>query len=172
MIAVTDTSPLNYLIRLGVPGILSEIYGRVLIPAAVLGELKHPGAPEDVRNWASRPPAWLQEVHVRDVDSTLSPTLGLGEREAISLAAEIRADILILDDFKARIAARDRGLQVAGTIAVLREASMRARLPFSFSEAVEQICQLGFRITPKTVKDALAEYEALRKDRESAGDAP
>jgi len=170
MIAVTDTSPLNYLIRLGVPGILSEIYGGVLVPAAVLAELKHAGAPADVRNWASRPPAWLQEVRVRDMDPTLSSALGLGEREAISLAAEIRADILILDDFKARIAAKDRGLQVAGTVAVLREASLRGRL--LFSEAIEQICQLGFRITPKTVNDALAEYEALRKDRESAGDAP
>ena len=38
-IAVADTSPLNYLIRLGHPEILSELYSQVLVPAAVLQEL-------------------------------------------------------------------------------------------------------------------------------------
>jgi predicted nucleic acid-binding protein len=35
MIVVADTSPLNYLIRLGRPDVLREIYGRVLVPHAV-----------------------------------------------------------------------------------------------------------------------------------------
>jgi predicted nucleic acid-binding protein len=40
MIVVADTSPLNYLIRLGHPEVLREIYGRVLVPHAVLENLQ------------------------------------------------------------------------------------------------------------------------------------
>jgi len=161
LVAVTDTSPLNYLILLGKVGVFQRIYGRVLVPPAVMAELKHPGASEEVRTWAGSPPAWLEVVRVRAVDSTLSLTLGVGEREAISLAAEIRADILILDDFQARIAARNRNLQIAGTLAVLREASLRGYL--SFTESVDRICEFGFRVSRKTLADALAEYEAMKR---------
>jgi predicted nucleic acid-binding protein len=42
MIVVADTSPLNYLIRLDHADVLPEIYGRVLVPQAVLDELQHP----------------------------------------------------------------------------------------------------------------------------------
>jgi predicted nucleic acid-binding protein len=41
MIVVADTSPLNYLIRLGHPNVLHKIYGRVLVPHAVLIEMQH-----------------------------------------------------------------------------------------------------------------------------------
>lgn len=163
MIAVTDTSPLNYLIRLGVPGILGQIYGGILVPPAVLRELKHPAAPKEVRSWALSPPPWLQVLRVQDMDSTLNRTLGIGEREAISLAVQVGADVLILDDFKARVAAMKRGIRVAGTIAVLREASLRNQL--RFSDAIETIREFGFRITAKTVNDALVEYEELRRNK-------
>jgi predicted nucleic acid-binding protein len=60
VIVIADTSPLNYLIRLGHSDLLREIYGRVLIPPAVLTEMKHPEAPLEVRVWALQPPAWLE----------------------------------------------------------------------------------------------------------------
>jgi predicted nucleic acid-binding protein len=60
MIVVADTSPLNYLIRLGHPDVLREIYGRVLVPRAVLIEMQHPEAPPEVRAWASAPPHGLR----------------------------------------------------------------------------------------------------------------
>ncbi|MFZ3340040.1 MAG: hypothetical protein WA609_13775 [Terriglobales bacterium] len=44
MIVVADTSPLNYLIRLGRPDVLQEIYGRVVVPRVVLIEMQHPEA--------------------------------------------------------------------------------------------------------------------------------
>jgi len=65
MIVVADTSPLNYLIRLGRPDVLREIYGRVLVPHAVLMEMQHPEAPAEVRAWASAAPAWLEAMQVR-----------------------------------------------------------------------------------------------------------
>ncbi len=49
MIVVADTTPLNYLIKLGYPDVLRELYGRVLVPSAVLTEMQHPEAPHEVR---------------------------------------------------------------------------------------------------------------------------
>lgn len=161
MIVVADTSPLNYLILLGKVGVLQQMYGRILVPPAVRAELKHSGAPEEVRIWANSPPAWLEEVRVRAIDSTLGLALGAGEREAISLAAEVHADILILDDFQARTAAQNRNLPVAGTLAVLREASLRGYL--SFDESVDRICEFGFRVSRKTLADALEQYGGMKR---------
>jgi predicted nucleic acid-binding protein len=49
MIVIADTSPLNYLIRLGHSDLLQVIYGRVLVPPAVLMEMKHRESPHEVR---------------------------------------------------------------------------------------------------------------------------
>jgi predicted nucleic acid-binding protein len=62
MIVIADTSPLNYLIRLGQSDLLRNIYGRVLVPRAVLTELKHPEAPAEVRAWASAPLRGLRRL--------------------------------------------------------------------------------------------------------------
>jgi predicted nucleic acid-binding protein len=78
MIVVADTSPLNYLIRLGHADVLPEIYGRLLVPQAVLDEMQHPEAPSDVRGWASAPPAWFEKRDVQQIDVTLIAELGAG----------------------------------------------------------------------------------------------
>lgn len=41
MIVVADTSPLNYLIQIECDSLLRELYNRVVIPEAVLLELRH-----------------------------------------------------------------------------------------------------------------------------------
>ena len=55
--------------------------------------------------------------------------LGAGEREAIALALETAADLVVLDDQAGRRLARARGLQVTGTVGVLIEARSRGLLP-------------------------------------------
>ena len=51
MIVIADTSPLNYLILIGEADVLQRLYGRVVIPAAVLRELQNPQAPAKVAEW-------------------------------------------------------------------------------------------------------------------------
>ena len=162
MIVVADTSPLNYLIRLGHPNVLPEIYGRVLVPPAVLIELQHPDAPSEVRAWASAPPAWLEERQVQQIDGSLAAELGAGEREAISLALEAKADVLLIDERAGRREAEARHIEVAGTLAVLLQASVRGY--FAFPEALKQLRQCGFRVSRAIESSMLARYEqATRK---------
>ncbi len=145
MIVVADTSPLNYLARLGRPDVLREIYGRVLAPLAVLIEMQHPEAPSEVRAWASAPPAWFEILQVRQLDVSLPTELGAGEREAISLALELRADVLLIDERVARRQAEAREIKIAGTLAVLLQASIRGY--FDLPEAMKQLRAYGFRVS-------------------------
>jgi hypothetical protein len=60
-VVVTDTTPLNYLILIGQIDILPQLFTQVLVPAAVMTELRHPQAPAAVRTWANDPaPHWLE----------------------------------------------------------------------------------------------------------------
>lgn len=161
MIVVADTSPLNYLIRLGHPDVLRKIYGRVLVPSAVLIELQHPEAPSEVRAWASAPPAWLEERQVQQIDGSRAAELGAGEREAISLALEAKADVLLIDERAGRREAEVRHIEVAGTLAVLLQASVRGY--FDFSEALKQLRHYGFRVSRAIETAMLARYEQARE---------
>ena len=72
--------------------------------------------------WLTRLPSWV------DVRITASPPdsklafLGLGEREAIQLAEEQHADLLLMDERKGRLEAMRRGLMTTGTLGVLLSA--------------------------------------------------
>jgi predicted nucleic acid-binding protein len=163
MIVIADTSPLNYLIRLGQSDLLQNIYGRVLVPRAVLIELKHPEAPAEVRVWASAPPAWLEETQPQQLDTSLSLELGAGEREAISLALEVRADLLLIDERAGRKDAEARHIAVAGKLAVLLQASKHGYI--DFSGAVKELHRYGFRTSRSVEAFVMALYEQIREGK-------
>lgn len=120
MIIIADTTPLNYLVLIGHSSVLPLLYGRVLIPPAVYEELQAEGAPASVRDWAAQPPAWLETRQPSLPLSGELEALDPGECEAIALAMEMKADLLILDDRDARIEASRRKLTVIGTLRVLK----------------------------------------------------
>ena len=63
-LVVSDTSPLNYLVLIGQAALLPSLFEKVFVPQAVLEELKHIAAPEDVQRWIAAPPAWLEIVPI------------------------------------------------------------------------------------------------------------
>ena len=112
---VADTTPLNYLVPIQAVDILPSLYRRVLIPPAVSAELAHANTPTAVRAWISQPPQWLEVVGLKQpVDPALAH-LDAGEREAISLASELQAILLLMDERDGVIIARHRGLKVVGS---------------------------------------------------------
>jgi predicted nucleic acid-binding protein len=157
MIVVADTSPLNYLIRAGYVRILHDLFGRVLVPQAVLVELLHANAPPDVRSFAESPPAWLECVSLKAQLEGFSVTLGAGEREAISLALQVHAEVILIDDLEGRIEAKARQIPARGTLAILLQAALRGYL--DFPEAFEQLTRLGFRTSPSIKKAVFDEYD-------------
>jgi predicted nucleic acid-binding protein len=69
---IADTSPLNYLILIGVQDLLPSLYESIRIAPAGAAELAAPGAPEKVRQWIGNRPDWLVVTPLED-----PPTLAL-----------------------------------------------------------------------------------------------
>ncbi len=163
MIVVADTSLLNYLILLGRSELLPGLFGRVLAPDAVLIEMQHPDAPAEVRAWANTPPLWLERAEVQTLDGSLALELGMGEREAISLALERHADVLLIDDLAGRREAITRHLTVAGTLAVLLQGALRGH--FDLPTEINRLRRLGFYVARSLEADLLALYEEEKRAR-------
>ena len=151
MIIVSDTSPINYLVLIGEIECLRKLFGKIVIPKAVFGELRKAGTPEAIKNWIDSNPHWLEIQNAKAVDQTIM--LGASEREAVSLAVELKADLVLIDDRKARKAAIERGLNVAGTINVLESASRRGLV--NLAEAFQKLEQTNFRIAPNLLTETL-----------------
>ncbi|MEO5924644.1 MAG: hypothetical protein ABIR70_12535 [Bryobacteraceae bacterium] len=96
MVVIADTSPINYLVLIAQIDLLKQLYARILIPPAVLAELKHPLAPKPVRDWADDPPVWVEVLTPKS--SLVLAQLDLGESEAIALATELEADVVLIDE--------------------------------------------------------------------------
>lgn len=132
--AISNTSPLLYLYRIGVLGWLRDLFGQVWIPKAVAIELKQ-GQQKgydvpDPSNYA-----WLQIVELRLMPSEwLALDLGARELAAMALALENRDRIILLDNALARRIAQAAGLNVWGTLKVLLEAKAH-----SLTESVEPL---------------------------------
>jgi predicted nucleic acid-binding protein len=162
MLVITDTSPLHYLVLINHTTILPALFGRVLVPPAVLEELQRPRTPAPVRAWIGAPPAWLETRTPRQPLVTPALLLGAGEREAISLAQELRADLLLMDDLEGREEAEHHGLAVMGTLRVLELAAERGLL--DFPTAITQLQATSFHLPLALVRAMLAR-DAARKSQ-------
>ena len=130
MIAACDMGPLHYLVLIRCDHILPRLFDRVVTARVVVErEMSDPRTPEPVRLWAADPPRWLEVLEPRQVEDI--PSLGKpgvrgdGDRAIISLARELGADVLIMDDRKARREAKKRGIEPIWMLDLLDEAAGR-----------------------------------------------
>lgn len=79
-------------------------------------------------------------------DETLS-TLDPGEREAIQLAEENRADLLLIDERKGRNEAKRRGIATTGTLGVLLAAGKPGLLNAEYTYR-RLVRETSFRTAP------------------------
>ena len=152
MIVVSDASPFNVLVRIGCVNVLPALFGSVILPPAVVSELSHSGTPDVIRRWMSEPKTWLTVQAPSHIDTTLRID-DVGEAEAISLAPELKADLLLADDRKARRLAIDRGLTITGTIGVLELAAARSLI--DLRDAFDRLRQTDFRVADQILQEAL-----------------
>ena len=171
MIVVSDTSPVLNLARIGRLELLPLLYRQVLIPSAVYQEL--------TRSKKDLPPAidlaslpWLKVATAKDQNRVqeLREDLDPGEAEAIVLAIECRADLLLVDERRGRRTATAAGLTVTGLLGVVARAKQAGLIdlakpvldelihvarfwigPELYAEVLEELGERGFRSWRRTV---------------------
>jgi predicted nucleic acid-binding protein len=158
-VVISDTSPVNYLVLIGEIDLLPALYRKILIPDAVLSELRDPGSPPAVAAWASVLPEWAEVVlmSVEAVDSS-PPGGGLdaGELAAIALAGSLGGDVLlVMDDADGRAEAVRRGFRITGTLGVLRAAAKSGMV--DIGAAIDRLRRTNFYLPPKLVAFLLTE---------------
>jgi predicted nucleic acid-binding protein len=157
MIIIADASPINYLVLIDLIQILPDLFEQVLIPQMVLQELQSTSAPDVVRQWVINRPGWLIVQAAKQEDPTLA-NLDAGEQEVITLAQELKADLLILDESRGRRAAASRGLSITGTIGLLDKAGARGFI--DVPDAIARLRQTSFRASPQLLNFLLSRHRA------------
>jgi predicted nucleic acid-binding protein len=157
VIVVSNSSPLIALARIGRLSLLATMFQQILIPAEVHHEVTIagkglPGAGEVEKS------AWIQ-IKAQQLPPELSlatacQNLGPGERGAIFLAKGLSADLLLLDEWKARRVARAAHLPVAGCLGILEAGARRGLVP-DLRQAYVDLLRQGIRYDMKLLQDSL-----------------
>jgi len=157
MIVVSNATSLISLSLINQLGLLKTLYGQVCIPPAVYEEVVtkgkgRPGAKEVTQaDWivVSEAPETAR--------GTVQPqptALHAGEIEAMELALWLQAKLVILDEKLARKIAKAQGLNVVGTIGILKHARDRGLLA-DLQGALDELRSSGIRISDKLYREVL-----------------
>ena len=82
--------------------------------------------------------------------------MGRGEAEALTLSKEKNADLILIDEKKARKAARRAGFDIFGVLGLLLAAKNRALIT-AVKPFIEELSKQGFRLSKKVAERALKE---------------
>jgi predicted nucleic acid-binding protein len=154
VIVVANAGPLIALARIDHLSLLPDLYGQVSIPPAVQREItnfgpQRPGAAE------IKKVSWVKVVEIQDTIALrlLRERLDLGESEAIVLALEMEADLLLIDEARGRRVAEARGLNKTGTIGTLILAKKRGLIP-AITPLLDNLIASGFHMSPNLYQTA------------------
>ena len=150
MIVVSDTSPITALLSIRKIDLLRQLYDDVGIPSAVAQELLayHDTLPDFIQTISVGNSPLLEQLKHR-----LDP----GEAEAIVLAKDVHADLLLIDETLGREVARHERLPVIGLMGVLLIAKKRSLIA-SVCDLIERLeVEAGFYLSRRVKERILAE---------------
>lgn len=147
---ISDTSCFIVLDKINQLDLLQKLYGRIFTTNEVAEE------------FGEQLPHWVNVISLKDKakQQLLELHVDKGESSAMALAMEWEANLIILDDHKARVIARKLGLNVTGTLGVLinakKEGFFKSIKPF-----LRDLKKTNFRITEDLEKEALKQAGEL-----------
>jgi predicted nucleic acid-binding protein len=120
MIVVSDTSPINYIVKIDQLTLLKKLFGEIIIPHEVYYELlKYNETARALNQVSVQSFISVQQIELPSALPELLKDLDKGEQEAILLAKQLNADILLIDEISGREAAKKFQLRVVGLLGVL-----------------------------------------------------
>jgi hypothetical protein len=158
MVAVSDTSPISNLAIIGRLDLLRSQFSRAVIPEAVRTELERmPNLEAKASIEGALRNGWMlcRPVANRQFAAALGNDLDQGEAEAIALATEIQADVLLIDEKEGRAFARQAGLVVRGVLGILIRAKSMGEIASVQAEIAALRNRAGFFIASSLEADVL-----------------
>src|SRR5712691_5312565 len=170
MKAVSNTTPLRYLIAIEQEHLLGQLFEKVFVPVAVHEELTDSRTPETVRGRVLSMPAWFEVRKVQETQTATFPVaLHRGEQEAIILAEALRADVLLIDEQIGRTIALSRNLPLSGTLGVLERADTMGFVS-DFPQVLQRLKSSGFFVA-EALEQQLLERHRTRRAAKQIGRA-
>jgi hypothetical protein len=146
---VSNTSPIINLCKAGLLGLIEEMYSRVVVPTAVFKELTtgNVSRPDaiSIQELVAHKALIVHPVKDRSLVRLIEQQLDRGEAEAIALAIELRAELILLDEMDARRIAEIFKLKKTGFIGILIAAEKAKMIP-SAIHVLDQARLKGFWI--------------------------
>lgn len=145
-LVVADSSALIIYERINRLDILQSVYDTLIVPPAVVREVFHTHALPD----------WIHEQRLTAMVASriVAARLGDGEREAIALALELNASLLLLDDLPARHLAQELGIKILGSAGVLVTAKEKGVIEL-VGPLLREMQEYDFRVSQKVVTGIL-----------------
>ncbi len=151
---VSNSTPLIALSKIDKLNIIKEFFDSIIIPDAVFIEVATDKKEREGKEEVLKA-KWVQTQKVSNnlaVDILLV-NLDVGEAEAITLAKEIKADLLLIDDKDGRKAAKSLGIPVTGTVGLLLRYYRGKKDDFKL--ALDELIAKGFRLSKEEYKKFL-----------------
>lgn len=149
MNVVVNSSPLIFLVRLEFLEEFTQSFANIYLPQWVSNEIsvKHDDVHTEVKKYIASHHMETKQPTLRSLVNRLHQHLGKGESEAIALAVELQADCILLDDSAARKEAARLGLNVKGTLGVIRKLQAQGALNVGdLGEFYQKLVEIRFRI--------------------------
>lgn len=162
MSVVSDASPLISLAAIGRLDLLRQLFGTLSIPAYVHKEVTQATGRAGAKELAASDWVVVRKLGNDFLARALDGELDRGEAEAIALAVELKADLVLIDERRGRAVAARFGLKVVGVLGLLIEAKRKGLLDRIEPLLSDLLHKAGFRLGP----------ELYRRILEEAGEAP
>ena len=144
MIVVSNTSPLMNLAVINQLKIIEQLYGKVIIPEEVSKELFAASIHPLIEHLP-----WIEKHQVKNkgLSDSLKIELDDGEAEAIALAIELKADLVLIDERLGRNIASRFGQKCIGIMGILMEAKHKGIIDSVKPVVDDLITKAGFWVS-------------------------
>ena len=115
MIIIADSSALIALASCNSLSLLDKLFCEIKVPQAVFNEVVNQDKPQaqTLKNYLA------DKITPINPNQLMQQNLGIGEREAMTLYIQLHADLLLIDDAKAKRIAIANDIKVIGSLGIL-----------------------------------------------------
>ena len=146
---VFNSSPLIFLSRLDFLELFLQYDYQFYVPEVVIKEInaKQDEASKYVNNVVANNGLTIEQINLLSLAESINERLGRGEANAIALATQLQSDYVILDDFAARREAMRLGLNVKGTLGIIRKMMADDKVKIDdLDQFYQRLLQIKFRV--------------------------